>query len=379
MKRIAIDGRLILPQMSGIGRSLIGLGGALARQSADDLTFELWLQAGLPEDHPVRRLASPNLRLVELPAAHMSLRAQARLPLEALRRRPDLYHYPHFDLPWAVPGRVVVTIHDLKYLANRDFFPTQSRLRRLAVALLTRFACRRAARVLCPSAFTAHDLTARLGVPVEKLRPTPHGVEPRFFERLSPAELRGFRRRRGLEQPYILYVGERRPHKNLPGLIQAYARFSAGQPAPPRLVIAGRPYADYRAPEALVERLGLGDRTLFIDYAQENELPALYQAASLFCLLSLYEGFGLPILEAMASGTPTIAAACAALPEVAGEAACLVSPSDPEQTAEAFARLLPDSAERDRAAARGLERARQFTWERCASLTSAAYREALAA
>ncbi|MCZ7553555.1 MAG: glycosyltransferase family 4 protein [Anaerolineales bacterium] len=247
------------------------------------------------------------------------------------------------------------------------------------MALLTRFACRRAARVLCPSAFTAGDLRARLGAPPAKLRVTPLGVAPRFFERLSPAELQDFRRRSGLEAPYLLCVGERRPHKNLPGLIEAYARLSAGRQNPPRLAIVGRPYAGYRAPEALVERLGLGERVRFIDYIADADLPALYQAAELFCLLSRYEGFGLPVLEAMASGAPVIAAECGALPEVAGGAARLTPPADPEQTAAALAGLLTGGAERESAIAGGLERARQFTWERCARLTIAAYREALAA
>lgn len=377
MKRVAIDGRLILPHMSGIGRALTGLCRGLAGLEADELSYELWLQRGLPPDHPALQLASPRLRLVELPARHMSLSAQARLPLELLRRRPDLYHYPHFDLPALAPGRSVVTIHDLKYLANPQFFPHQGRLKRLAVMLMARRACRRARRVLCDSEFTAGDLERRLGVGREKLRVVPLGVDEAFFEPLPLAALQAFRRQRGLEQPYLLCVGERRPHKNLPGLILAFERFARQARQPYRLVIAGRPYADYRAPEALVERLGLLDRVTFIDYAQETVLPALYQGAALFCLLSLYEGFGLPLLEAMASGVPVVASDRTALPETAGRAARLVPPDDPEQAAQAFQALTSDAAGRAQAVALGRERARGFTWARCARLTRDVYREAL--
>ena len=178
--RIVIDGRMILPQMSGIGRYLISLSRAL-RDLGDDTSFELWLQEDLSIDHPARKLAGNNFQVRVLPVKHMSLSGQWQIPFEAARSRADLLHFPHFDLPWATPGRVVATIHDLKYIAHPEFFPQFEEAKRLAMQIMMSFTCRRAQRVICVSKFTAQDLHERLGAPPHNLRVVPHGVDERFF------------------------------------------------------------------------------------------------------------------------------------------------------------------------------------------------------
>jgi len=373
--RVVIDGRMILPQMSGIGRYLISLSRAL-RDLGDDTSFELWLQEDLSIDHPARKLAGNNFQVKVLPVKHMSLSGQWQIPFEAARSRADLLHFPHFDLPWATPGRVVATIHDLKYIAHPEFFPHFEESKRLAMHLMMAFTCRRAQLISCDSKWTAHDLYTFLGVPKNKLRVVPLGVDERFFTPVPPEAVQELRQRFHLDRPFLLFVGERRPHKNLVGLLKTFALFKRTTSEPYQLVIAGRSYTDYREPEKIVKQFGLSDSIVFLDYVAEFDLPILYQAAEAFILLSYYEGFGLPILEAMASGTPVLAANCTALPEVVGEAGLLVDPDNPDQAAEALCQIVCGGARRDQLIALGNQHARQYTWEYCAQKTMEIYREA---
>jgi len=373
--RVVIDGRMILPQMSGIGRYLISLSRAL-HDLGDDTLFELWLQEDLSIDHPARKLASDNFQVRVLPVKHMSLSGQWQIPFEAARSHADVLHFPHFDLPWATPGRIVATIHDLKYIAHPEFFPHFEESKRLAMHLMMAFTCRRSQLILCDSKWTAQDLHARIGVPKQKLRPVPLGVDERLFISSLPDALQELRQRMHLDQPFILFVGERRPHKNLIGLMKAFSLFRRMSNQPYQLVIAGKPYADYQEPETIAKQFGLSDSICFLDYVAEFDLPVLYQAAEAFISLSHYEGFGLPILEAMASGTPVVAANCTALPEVVGEAGMLVDPDNPDQAADALHQIVRGGAQREQMIALGSERARQYTWERTAQKTLEIYREA---
>lgn len=375
--RIVIDGRMILPQMSGVGRYLISLSRAL-RDLGGDTSFELWLQEDLSIDHPARKLASNNFQVRVLPVKHMSLSGQWQIPYEAARSQADLLHIPHFDLPWATPGRIVATIHDLKYIAHPEFFPQFEETKRLAMQLMMSFTCRRAQLIMCDSNWTVQDLHTRLGVPMNKLRAVPLGVDERFFQPASPDAVQEVRNRLHLEQPFVLFVGERRPHKNLIGLLKTFALFKRMTSQPYQLVIAGRSYADYKEPEKIIKQFGLTDSVCLLDYVAEFDLPILYQAAEAFILLSYYEGFGLPLLEAMASGTPVVAANCTAMPEVVGEAGILVDPENPDQAAEALRQIVCGGAQREQMIIRGRERARQFTWESCAQKTMEIYREAQA-
>jgi glycosyltransferase involved in cell wall biosynthesis len=383
--KIVIDGRMILPQMTGVGRYLLGLLGALGE--LDDLPgaphFEAWLQKDLPLQHPAWKLAGPRMEVRALPAAHMSLAAQWRLPAELLRTHPDLLHCPHFDLPWLTPGCIVATIHDLKYLARPDFFPQMGQAKRLVMLAMMRFTARRSRLLITDAEFTRQDMTRRLGVSLDKTRSIPLGIQPGYFVKASPEEIENLRRRYSLGGPFLLFVGERRPHKNIEGLLRAFSLFQRMQPAHNfspaayRLVIAGKRYADYQAPEQLAEKLGLGEQVRFIDYVPEADLPLLYRAAEAFVLLSRYEGFGLPVLEAMACGTPVVAADCTSLPEVCGDAGLLVSPDDPEQAALALQQVTAGGARREACIAAGLERAARFTWTACARQTFRVYQEAL--
>jgi glycosyltransferase involved in cell wall biosynthesis len=375
--RVIIDGRLILPTMTGVGRYLLGLVPALV-DANPELGLELWLQDDLPANHPVWSLAKDRLRLRKLPIQHMSAIGQLFIPRLLASSHPDIFHYPHFDLPWLVPGSVVTTIHDLKYIACPGLFPHQARLRRWAIRLSTAFSCRRSRLVITDSDSTAQDLVRYLGIPKEKIRTAPLGIDPLFSRVPPPSEIDSVLHRYGLERPYLLFVGERRPHKNLGDLIEAFALFRSMVSRSYRMAIVGKRYSDYTLPEKMTQERGLLKQVRFIDSLPDSDLPALYHAADAFVLLSLYEGFGLPVLEAMASGVPVVVSNRTSLPEVAGKGGILVSPGDPEQAALALCKVIPGGEMREACIAAGFEQVKTFSWERCARLTNIVYQEAQA-
>jgi len=373
--KIVIDGRMILAQMSGVGRYLLGLCSGL-KAVQDGNSYELWLQAGLPEEHPIWAMQGGKLSLRTLPLRQMSLASQVFIPLELRRAQPDLFHYPHFDLPFAAPGPVVATIHDLKYIARPDFFPKMGWSKRWLIQQMTLNTCRRTEKVICDSRATFSDLQNRLGIPAKKLRVVPLGVEERFFRKIAPQDLNAYRQKKGLEQPYLLFVGERRPHKNLPGLLQAFSLFRQSSGRDYTLVIAGKRYSDYHLPEQMVAEMKMKNEVRFLEYVSDDELPYLYQSAQALALVSFYEGFGLPILEAMASEITVVAANCTSLPEIVGDAGLLVAPDDPQRIALALREAAQPSAERARLIAAGFERARSFSWDACTRQTIQVYEEA---
>jgi glycosyltransferase involved in cell wall biosynthesis len=375
---IVIDGRMILPEMTGVGRYIIELSQALRDLPGQD-TFDVWLQSGLPANHPAWRLEGERLSVRRLPLAHMELRQQWVLPAELRRTNFDLLHYPHFDLPAGVPGKVIANIHDLKYIARPEFFPQIGRTKQLVMLGMMAFTVRRASRVIAVSENARQDIVRRLGALPAKVRVIYHAVNERFFSLPKPACLDDFSRRYQLDNPYLLFVGERRPHKNITGLIQAYDLFRHMSRRPYDLIIAGKPYAGYQEPERLVEQLGLNGKVRFVDYIPDEDLPLFYRRAEAFALLSFYEGFGLPVLEAMASSTPVVCAGVTALSEVCDQAGLLVDPNDPEQTALALAQVISGGERREELITKGTAWARHFTWEKCATQTLELYHEAAAA
>jgi len=371
---VVIDARLLLPQMTGIGRYLMGLTRAFYETSGDE-KIELWLQANLPDSHPVWSLASDRISLRKMDINHMNFRQQKVIPIELYRCRPDVFHHPHFDLPFLVSGPVVVTVHDLKYISQRDYFPRFSSTKRLLMWFMMWFAVRRAQRVIAVSENTRQDILRFLGADPRKVIVVPEGVEEHYFQSPSAAVLQSVEKRYHLSQPFVLFVGERRPHKNLVGLIRAFDIFLRSNSYPHQLIIVGKGYADYQEPERVSSELGITHRVRFFDYVPDFDLPSLYWLSDVFVTLSLYEGVGLPVLEAMASGTPVVAARKTSLPEVVGNAGLLVDTDNIMEAALAMGRLVSGGELRQTFIHNGLLRARQFTWERSANATMAVYKQ----
>jgi glycosyltransferase involved in cell wall biosynthesis len=287
----------------------------------------------------------------------------------ARRAGADLLHGVHYELPLRSRLPQVVTVHDLTLLTHPEWHEA-SKVRYFGWAM--RRAVAAATRVICVSATTAADLTERLGLPADRVDVTPLGTDLRPA---SPGQVAALRRRLGLDGPYLLGLGTVEPRKDLPTLVRAFAALAADLPH--RLVLAGLAGWGAGALEAAVAASGVADRILVPGYVSEADKAALVTGADVFAYPSLYEGFGLPVVEAMACGTPVVTTTGGSLPEVACDAAALVEPGDDTALAAAVAKLATDPAARADAATRGLARAATFTWARCAELTAAAYSRAI--
>jgi glycosyltransferase involved in cell wall biosynthesis len=293
---------------------------------------------------------------------------QAVLPrqLAALQPKPDLLHGLAYALPvgWSGPG--VVTIYDLSFLQFPHAFNLTNRIYLTAA---TRATARRAKRILTISEHTRRDIVRHLSVPEQRVDVTYPAAEERY--RLLPAtEVDAFRVAHGLPEAFVFAVGTLEPRKNLVGLLRAYARLR--KPRVP-LYVAGGTGWQFSPIFDTVQQLGLQDDVHFLGFVPEDALPLWYNAARLFAFPSLYEGFGLPVLEAMACGTPVITSTAASLPEVAGQAAVLVPPQDTDRLAQEMERVLDNPQQQMEMRAAGRIQASRFSWRVMTDQTIASY------
>jgi glycosyltransferase involved in cell wall biosynthesis len=286
---------------------------------------------------------------------------QLLLPRNLRRRRAALVHVPNCFLPLRRPCPGVVTIHDLAFEAwPQDFAPAT----RIKYRAITPRAARSAERVICPSAFTAGDLSRRYGIDPAKLRVIPE----------APAlALNGAAAAGRAQDPYIVAVGDLRPKKNLTALVKAYAAIRRRRAIPHRLVLAGIDAGE--GPR--LRALGAGEPVQLTGYVDDARLDALLRGAELLVHPSLYEGFGLVVLEAMARGTPVLAARATALPDTGGEAAAYFDPAVPADLERQLEQLLDDPGRRRGLGHAGRAHAAQFSWAATARATAAVYRELL--
>jgi len=310
----------------------------------------------------------PNVRKRVIPFPR--LWTHARLATEMLLHAPDVLFVPSHVLPLAHPP-AVATIHDLGY---RYFPETHTQRARRYLEWGTRHNARASRLIIADSRATRDDLMKFYGVPESKIRVAYPGLRPDLDPVRDPGLVKAALDRYGIREPYALYVGTLQPRKNLVRLIDAFARV----PEPCVLVLTGKKGWLYAEILRRAESLGIGHRVVFTGYVPDEDLPALLSGASLFAFPSLYEGFGMPVLEAMACGVPVVCSDSSSLPEVTGDAALLVPPTDTDALAAAMNRVLTDEGLRRALIARGLERAREFTWSRCAGEILKALEEAAA-
>lgn len=371
---------------AGIHRYILALLEALAARS------DVRLTAFVTEPR-ARQALPPAVAVWQVPAVarHRAARIaweQLMLPGALRRSEVSLLHSAAYALPVACPIPAVVTIHDLSPFRMPETLPkVQSAYLRLA----TRHAVRRADALIAVSHFTARELVELLGADPARVHVVPNGLDP-SCRVLPTAAVEAYRARAGLPERFILTLGTLQPRKNLGTLLEAYARFrqrqshaSMPESVPdrltdrvPHLVVAGSSGWGRDDLAARIGALGLADCVHVLGFVPGEDLPALYNAALAFAYPSRYEGFGLPVIEAMACGTPTVVADASSLPEVAGDAALLVAPDDVAGWAEALGAVTENDTRRAEQTALGLARAARYSWARAAEETVAIYESVLA-
>jgi glycosyltransferase involved in cell wall biosynthesis len=366
--RIAFDGTTLRPARTGVGYYTEHLLHHLVKECTDD---EIIVVSNRPVDttYPL----PPGIRVVTSTSRVPRLVWMQMLAPRLLRRlRVDVAHFTNGMVPVALSVPTVVTIHDMSLTMFPKYHPPR---RVLLNRPLVDVAARRADAIITVSESAKRDIVRLYGSQAERIHVVHEAAAPAFQPIRDPAVLERVRRRYDLAERFILYVGTIEPRKNLPKLIEGFAsRRKSGQ-LPHQLVCAG-PYGWLsRDIEDLIDRLQIEDAVRFTGYVPFDDLATLYSLAEMFVFPSLYEGFGLPVIEAMACGTPVVTGHVAALDEIGGGALEQVARLDADSLGDAIVRLAGDPGRREMLSARGLQRAHMFSWERAARETLKVYRD----
>lgn len=372
--RVAIDARAF--SWTGIGRYTRNLLVGLAQQASG---HEYQVLVGQADLATFRQLKTEHLSdrftPVVVNGSYYSWREQTLLLAQLQRVEADLFHFTHFNMPLLFNRPYVVTIHDI----TRFIFPGQKRqdlLQQVAYEYVFKRAVERARRVICVSQSTAQDL---LSLPLHLARQPNvihQGLDPDFLEPADIVRRQKARMLLGTADPYLLYVGVWMSHKNLHRLLAAFAGILKSYPNV-KLVLTGKPKPGYDDVLRQTRQLNIERQVIFAGFVPHELLPAIYAEATCFVLPSLYEGFGLPALEAAAAGVPVVASNVASLPEVMADAALYVNPEDVGSIARGIEQVLKDGDTRTALVAAGKKRVKKFNWLTAAKSHLAVYEAAL--
>ncbi|MGO8951371.1 MAG: glycosyltransferase family 4 protein [Ktedonobacterales bacterium] len=365
--RIAIDYTSAITELAGIGRYTRGLARALSQYGSEEDSLILFTSQALPSGYQLPEM--PHARLLIRPVGHRNLtrlwhQMHVPLPAEPLMGWPNLIHGPDFVLPPAFLARRIVTIHDLAYLIYPGY--AQPGIVDYLSEEVPR-ALRAADHVIAVSKRTAVDLIERLRVSPERISVIYPGVDPIFTPEPNQAAVQKVCRKYDLAEPFVLAVSTIEPRKNYERLIEAFAAATREPDGPRFMVFAGRRGWLYEGVSTAIHQYpDVADRIRVLGYVPDEELAGLYHAAAVLAMPSFYEGFGIPVIEAMACGTPVICGTGGALPEIAGNAALLLDPYDVAGLRDALVSICSNGNLRSRLIAEGFARAGQFTWEAAA-------------
>jgi glycosyltransferase involved in cell wall biosynthesis len=370
--RIAVDASAVPQDMAGAGVYTYQLVRALAEAKSPH-EIVVFARTDLFDDLVQRE----QLRVVNIPPSSRGRRLiweQTELPVLLRRLRIDVLHSPHHHtpiaarLPLGARTKLVVTMHDLTFMRLPQRYPLA---RRLYMQAVTRASALAANAIITPSQTVRHEVIERLRFRAERVVAIPEAAASNYVP-VPRAQIEEVRARCGLPERYVLSVGSLEPGKNRARLLRAVAALR-DKGIDCTVVIVGQPAWMYEQDYDLVRELGLSGRVIFLGYVPDRDMPALYSGATLFAFPSLYEGFGLPVLEAMACGTPVVTSNVSATAEVANDAALLVDPLHTQAIVTAIEALLSDDSLRSDLRERGLRRASEFSWERAAHETLLLY------
>ncbi len=327
-----------------------------------------------PDDREGLSSLGENFRPVPETSKNYSISEQIRIPLALMREQVTLFHAPHYVLPPLVPCRSVVTIHDCIHLMFPQYLPSRFALAYARTSI--ELAARRATRIMTVSESSKRDILRFVDVKPDKIDVIYNAFDERFGVEPREEDVVRVRERYQLHDEFVLYAGNVKPHKNLERLIEAFDLVRKRGLDHLRLVLIGDEISKYAGLRRAVHQHQLHKYVRFLGYLPEETLAVMYRLAGIFVFPSLYEGFGLPPLEAMASGTPVVTSNVSSLPEVAGDAAVLVDPYLPQAIADGIHTVLTDETLRRSLRQKGLARAAQFSWEQSVRRVLDIYRDA---
>ncbi len=355
--RILLDLRMVQGPLHGIARYALELARRLPALEPAWRFEALVPPSGLPSSLELRPPPEVTLHRAAVPFLHAL--EQPTLAVELLRLRPALFHATSFSLPGLWPGKLVATLHDANHLALAEHYGAAQRA---YYRVVVGPRAQRASALITVSDFSRRELSKWLGLREERLQVIHNGVDARFRP-YGAGELRAVRERLALPPRFVLGVGNEKPHKGLRTLAEVAESLGA-----PLVLLAG---------DGAAKRLGFPSGVRDLGTVPESDLPLVYASATLLAFPSVYEGFGLPALEAMACGTPVVAASGSSLEEVCGTAALFFSPGDAGGLRDAVLRVVRDERLREDRSRLGVERAARFSWDACARQTLEVYRRAL--
>lgn len=369
--RIGIDARKLKDY--GIGSYIRNLLEAIGRLP-DSAAYRFRVYARRADGEALPELPG-HFEVVHDESPGYSVAELTRLPWRLLRDRLDLFHATHYVVPPLWKTRAVVTIHDIIHLLYPQFLP--SRAAHLYARYMIRRALTRADRIITVSYNTRRDLVDYFRVPAARVEVIYNGVSPRFHPDVPLEERARVASRLKIPGPYLLFLGGEKPHKNLQNVVRAFGKARREHGLPHALVLAGALPPNPARLDALIAALDLSRAVVCPGIVEDDDLPALYAGAEAFLYPTLYEGFGLPVVEAMACGTPVLTSSTSALQEIAGGYACLVDPMDVDAIAAGVTLLATDEKVRTQYAALGRKRALDFSWDKAAARTLEVYAAAL--
>ena len=365
--RIVIDARKLHDY--GIGTYVRNLLRQLARID-HETEYVLLCQR---RDINIARSLGENFRTIAERSGQYSIGEHISIPINVGRTAPHLFHTPHYVLPVLTPCRSIVTIHDCIHLLFPQYL--RNRMAHTYARMMHWTAVHRASRILTVSQASKRDILRFFGVPEQRVTVIPNAIDDRFYEDPPEEVIEQVRERYQLHDRFLMYAGNVKPHKNLERLIDAFVLLRQSGFDDLKLLITGSEISKYATLRRAVHRYNLHKYVRFLGFQSETTLATLYRLADVFVFPSLYEGFGLPPLEAMASGTPVVVSNVSSLPEVVGDSGIQVNPYDAGSIADGIRQVLADPALRRRLVAKGLARARLFSWQESAVRVREIYQE----
>lgn len=385
-KRIGIDARFYGPLGKGLGRYTQEIADNMINIDKDN-DYVIFLEPDNFDEFVIAPADAGRVKKVKVNIRWYTLKEQVLFPYYIKKERLDLIHFPHFNVPIFTPGKFVVTVHDLiltKFPTVRatTLNPMIYRLKSLAYRLVIWLALKRSQKIITVSDFTKNDIIEQFHISPDKIAVTYEGVanlakgnDTLFVKKLDEE---GTLHHYNIRDNFLLYIGNAYPHKNLEGLILAFSKILPQYPEI-RLVLVGKSDYFYERVKDYAKSLGLyqngqsEDQVIFPGYVPDAELEVLFKRALFYIFPSLYEGFGLPPLEAMAKGCPVLSSDKSSMPEILGDAALYFNPEDKELMQESILKMIEDEKLRSSLAAKGYEQAKKYNWWECAYSTYKIY------